>query len=159
MMNMVFVENEIKKDIEECLKYYGFKNTSLCEHKVYVSKLDNLMGWEICVSFFNLGTSSRHNVKFMFFGIPADSDTTLFTMVPLKSSLSTEQMETDFLDLTSSNPNREMPSMYFRGYPFATAIDFQHKLIFDEEFNNSIQCDILESYWNKLYKHGTEENC
>lgn len=67
MMDVVFVENEIKKDIEECLKYYGFKNTSLCEHKVYVSKLDNLISWEICVSFFNLGTSSRHNVKFMFF--------------------------------------------------------------------------------------------
>lgn len=70
MIDVVFVENEIKKDIEECLKYYGFKNTSLCEHKVYVSKLDNLMGWEICVSFFNLGTSYkhnvRHNVKFMF---------------------------------------------------------------------------------------------
>lgn len=96
MMDVVFVENEIKKDIEECLKYYGFKNTSSCEHKVYVSKLDNLIGWEICVSFFNLGTSSRHNVKFMFFGIPVDSDTTLFKMVPLKSSLSTEQMETDF---------------------------------------------------------------
>ena len=46
---MVFVENKIKKDIEECLKYYGFKNTSLCEHKVYVSKLDNLKNWEICV--------------------------------------------------------------------------------------------------------------
>lgn len=96
MMDMVFVENDIKKDIEECLKYYGFKNTSLCKHTVYVSKLDNLIGWEICVSFFNLGTSSRHNVKFMFFGIPVDSDTTLFKMVPLKSSLSTEQMETDF---------------------------------------------------------------
>lgn len=163
MMDMVFAENEIKKDIEECLKYYGFKNTSLCEHKVYVSKLDNLMGWEICVSFFNLGTSYkhnvRHNVKFMFFGIPVDSDTTLFKMIPLKSSLSTEQTETDFLDLTSSNPNREMPSMYFRGYPFAVAIDFQHKLIFDETFSHNIQCDILENYWNKLYKHGTEENC
>lgn len=159
MMDVVFVENEIKKDIEECLKYYGFKNTSSCEHKVYVSKLDNLIGWEICVSFFNLGTNSRHNVKFMFFGIPVDSDTTLFKMVPLKSSLSTEQMETDFLDLTSSNPNREMPSMYFRGYPFAVAIDFQHKLIFDETFSHNIQCDILENYWNKLYKYGTEENC
>lgn len=43
MMDVIFAENEIKKDIEECLKYYGFKNTSLCEHKVYVSKLDNLM--------------------------------------------------------------------------------------------------------------------
>ena len=86
MMDVVFVENEIKKDIEECLKYYGFKNTSLCKHAVYVSKLDNLMGWEICVSFFNLGTSSRHNVKFMFFGIPVDSDTTLFKMI-LTSSL------------------------------------------------------------------------
>ena len=95
----------------------------------------------------------------MFFGIPVDSDTTLFKMVPLKSSLSTEQMETDFLDLTSSNPNREMPSMYFRDYPFATAIDFQHKLIFDETFSDNIQCDILENYWNKLYKHETEENC
>lgn len=159
MMDMVFVENEIKKDIEECLKYFGFKNTSLCEHKVYVYKLDNLIGWEICVSFSNLGTSSRHNVKFMFFGIPVDSDTTLFKMVPLKSNLSTEQMETDFLDLTSSNSNREMPSMYFRDYPFATAIDFQHKLIFDETFSHNIQCDILESYWNKLYNYGTEENC
>lgn len=159
MMDVLFVENEIKKDIEECLKYYGFKNTSSCEHKVYVSKLDNLMGWEICVSFFNLGTSSRHNVKFMFFGIPVDSDTTLFKMVPLKSSLSTEQMETDFLDLTSSNTNREMPSMYFHDYPFAVAIDFQHKLIFDETFSHNIQCDILETYWNKLYNHGTEENC
>ena len=36
MMDVVFAENEIKKDIEECLKYYGFKNTSSCEHKVYV---------------------------------------------------------------------------------------------------------------------------
>lgn len=163
MMDILFVENEIKKDIEECLKYYGFKNTSLCEHKVYVSKLDNLIGWEICVSFFNLGTSYkhnvRHNVKFMFFGIPVDSDTTLFKMIPLKSSLSTEQTETDFLDLTYSNPNREMPSMYFRNYPFAVAIDFQHKLIFDETFSHNIQCDILENYWNKLYKYGTEENC
>lgn len=87
----------------------------------------------------------------MFFGIPTDSDTTLFNMVPLKSSLSTEQMETDFLDLTSSNPNREMPSMYFCGYPFAVAIDFQHKLVFDEAFSNNIQCDILESYWNKVF--------
>ena len=95
----------------------------------------------------------------MFFGIPADSDTTLFTMVPLKSSLSTEQMETDFLDLTSSNPNREMPSMYFRDYPFAVAIDFQHKLIFDETFRHNIPCVILETYWNNLYNYGTEENC
>ena len=61
--------------------------------------------------------------------------------------------------LTSSNSNREMPSMYFRDYPFATAIDFQHKLIFDETFSHNIQCDILENYWNKLYEHGTEENC
>lgn len=128
------MENEIKKDIEECLKYFGFKNTSLCEHKVYVYKLDNLIGWEICVSFSNLGVSSRHNVKFMFFGIPVDSDTTLFKMVPLKSSLSTEQMETDFRD-----------------YPFAVAIDFQHKLIFDETFSHNIQCDILERYWNKVF--------
>ena len=49
--------------------------------------------------------------------------------------------------------------MYFRDYPFAVAIDFQHKLIFDDTFSNNIQCDILENYWNKLYKHGTEENC
>lgn len=28
MMDVIFAENEIKKDIEECLKYYGFKNTS-----------------------------------------------------------------------------------------------------------------------------------
>ena len=28
MMDAVFVENEIKKDIEECLKYFGFKHSS-----------------------------------------------------------------------------------------------------------------------------------
>lgn len=49
--------------------------------------------------------------------------------------------------------------MYFRSYPFAVAIDFQHELIFDETFSHNIQCDILETYWNKLYKDGTEENC
>lgn len=151
MMDMIFVENEIKKDIEECLKNNGFKNTLSCNHKVYVSRLDNLKGWEICVSFFKIDNSSRHNVKFMFFGIHVDSNTALFKLVPLKSNLSTEQIETDFLDLASSNPNREMPSMYFHDYPFATAIDFQHKLIFDETFSHSIQCDILESYWNKVF--------
>lgn len=156
-MDILFVENEIKKDIEVLLTSSGFKNTSLCEHKVYVSKLDNLMGWEICVSFFNLGASSRHNVKFMYYGWVIGKNSVLMKMVPLKSSLSTQQMETDFLDPTTSNPNREMPNMYFKGYPFAVAIDFQHKLIFDETFSYNLFSDILESYWKKTY--GTEENC
>ena len=152
MMDIVYVENEIKKDIEEYLGYCGFKNTSLCEHKVYVSKLDNLIGWEICVSFFNPGVSPSHNVKFMFFGTPINSSNTSFKMVPLKSSLSTNQTESSFLNLDDTDDNIEMSSMGLVGYPFAAAIDFQHRLIFDSTFRSYIKWDILEKYWNKLFK-------